>query len=58
MKEKLNALLQAKEQTNEEDQNQYESSPERMDGESPSARAMYKHHSQDQEMEAGADERV
>jgi len=50
--------LQAKEQTNEEDQNQYESSPERMDGESPSARAMYKHHSQDQEMEAGADERV
>ena len=29
-----------------------------MDGESPSARAMYKHHSQDQEMEAAAEERV
>ncbi len=58
-REKLNMLLRAKDQTNEEeDQNQYESSPERLDGESPSARAMYKDHSRTQNLEAEVDERA
>jgi hypothetical protein len=44
-RENLNALLRAKEQGNNGEETKYDSSPERMEGESPSARAMYQDHS-------------